>query len=515
MSSYTSLSSVSVDLQLYVTIAQSGTFYLSMFPSLAKQRYSWIVSNWVALYPLFKTVANGDQNLESALVDFDSSVQSYKLTVSGNPLNPLNSSDKFLLYEPFLALLDINSIGMNGAEIALINSEIQRVVKLSMDDFRVMLDFIKNYMTMYSSSIGLYDEQGFAAVGGVSQRREYSATVTDLDKINQIIEIRKYIESIIVSLKSTSSKPPNLLQVANSNIDGSSSVTISDIYSSSVSVPFEISLEHMAGMYLGGTNLWYELVTVNNLQPPYIDEVGLKYSLVAPGALNSVTVSDAQKNNVHIGAKVNIGSVKVREESRFINKIIYNSDGTMVLYLSGAADLSKLKTSDGAFVRMYAPHTVNSGSFVKIPTQVAAVSGGSGLTPQSDELRRLDKALLDFGVDVAQQQNGDLAISPNGNFALSYGVKNVYQSILNSIGTVRGELPFHPTYGLDVALGEKIFGMPDATAISQLVVSTILKDKRITSATVTSLTFNGSSVSILIEVTIQGSSKVIPLSYVG
>ena len=514
MSAYTSLSNVSVDLQLYVTMSNKGAYSLAQFPSLAKQRYAWIVDNWHNLYPTFKTFANGDQDLEAALADFKSSVDGYKLTTSGTPLNALNNQSKFELYEPFLELLAVNNLGLNGAENSLVNNELQRISRLSIDDFKSMLEFMNNYMTVYSSSIGLYDEEGFKAINGIAQKKSQTATISDLDKIDQQIEIRKYIESIIVSLKSVNDKPPNLLAVANTNIANGSGAGIQDIYSSSVSIPFEISLEHMALMFMGRKSLWYELVTVNNLQPPYIDEVGLKYKLVAPGAVSSVAISDERKNDLHVGAQVKVGSVKEREETRYINKMIYNSDGTMVLYLSGEANLSRMKTTEGAYVRVFAPHTVNTGSFIKIPLTIGSSTPNSP-TPQSDELRRLEKALLNFGVDVAQSEKGDIAVSPTGNFSLAFGVNNVRQAVLNQLNTVQGELDFHKQYGLNVSLGAKFFGAPDVNILSILVVDTILKDKRISSARVTDVSFNGSSVSVLIEVQIQGSSKIIPLSYVG
>lgn len=511
--SYTSLPSISVDLQLYVGLVTGAGQSLAKFPALARQRFAWIVDNWVTLYPVFKSSANGNQDLEAALEDFRSSVEGYKLTSSGTPLNVLDNQSKLELYNPFLELIDTKSIGMNAAETSLVNNEVQRVSKLSSADFRSMLAFLNDYMTVYSSSIGLYDADGFYAVNGVVQKKSQTATISDLDKINDIIEIRKYVESILVSLKSTNNKPPNLLAIANANITAGSTPRISTAYSSSVAVPFEISLEHMAEKFMDSKSLWYELVTVNNLQPPYVDEIGKKYKLIAPGALSSVTISDERKNDINVGAKVGMGSVKQREESRFINKIIYNSDGTMVLFLSGEPNLNNLKTTENAYIRIYAPHTVGSGSFVKIPVSVVSPTS-TGVTPESDDLRRLDKALLAFGIDISQSDIGDISVAPNGNFNLAAGMKNIKQACLNALQTVQGELPFHVNYGLSSSLGSMMYGLPDANAIGQLAISTLLKDRRITSARVTNMTFTGSSVSMLLIITVQGSSNLIPLSFV-
>ena len=512
---YTNITDVKIDLEMYVALRTGSALDLSLFPALAKQRYPWIVDNWGKLYTIFKNYSNGDQNLEDALSDFDSSVRGYKLSTSANPLNVLDNPDKFDLYSDFLELIDVRGIGLNAAESSLVANEAQRVAKLTIDDFRSMLQFINNFITLSSSQLGLYDPEGFSALGAPQASKTKSPTINDLSVIDQQLDIKKYVESIILSLKSTISRPPDLLKAANANTSGGN-VTINDSYLSSVSVPFSGSLEQMAADYMGDKRLWYELVTVNNLQPPYVDEVGIKYLLVAPGAGNNVTISSDSQNDLHVGASLSIGSVAVREEARSVNRISYNSDNTMVLFLSGAADMSKFKKDDGAFVRIYAPHTINGKNFIKIPVNLAATLP-TGMTPQKDELRRLDAALLNFGVDISEDETtGDISLAPNGNFLLAYGLKNVKQSVRNAINTVKGELPFHPRYGLDSTIGSKMFGPGDqALFVSEMVQKAILKDRRIVSATINNLTFTGTSVSMLVLVQIQGSSQIIPLSFVG
>lgn len=512
---YTNLQDLKIDLQLYVNLQTSGQLDLSLFPALAKQRYPWIVANWNDLYAVFKTYSNGDEELEAALKDFDSSVQGYKLSTSTNPLNTLENAEKFEMYSEFLSLISIQGIGLTAAEISLVSLEIQRIANLTIDDFRSMLSFMNKYISIRASSLGLYDADGFSALNAPSVSREKAATVSDLSSIGAMIESRKYIESIILSLKASVDRPPNLLTTANANISGGN-VTVNTAYVSAIAVPFMISLENMAKMYLDDSALWYELVTVNNLQPPYVDEVGKKYLLVAPGAGNNVTISADRRNDLHVGASVAIGSVRMREEQRVVNRMSYNNDNTMVLYLSGEADLNKLQKTEGAFVRIYAPHTMNSGSFIKIPLNVST-GLSSGLTPKNDELRRLDQALLNFGIDVAQDDvTGDLSVAANGNFTMAYGLKNVRQTVSNIINTVKGELPFHPNYGLDSSIGYKMFGPGDmGTIISEMVTQSIQKDKRFTSVVVKNLTMSGTSVSMLVVVKIQGSSQLIPLSFVG
>lgn len=510
---YTELFDVINDLQLYLAVKQRTPIDLSMLPSLAKHRYSWIVTNWNTLFAKFKAYADGDQYLEAALEDFDSSVRSYKL---GNTANVLDNSQKFNLYRDFIALILLSNIGITPGEQTLVNQETQRISNLVIQDFRSMLAFLKQDAAILSSQIGLGDADGFSALGVASAPRTHAATIKDLSVSDSLVTLMKYVESIIVLLRQTTDTPPNLLTIANANISNNQTVSISSAFASSVAVPFEISLEHMAEKYMGDASLWYTLVTVNNLQPPYVDEVGEKFPLLAPGANNSIIISSSRSNDVHVGSKIKVGSRTVREEERFVNNLTKNSDNTMVLFLSGDPDLAKLKTTHSSFVRIYQPHTTNGGSFILIPVAIPS-SLGKSLTPQNDELRRLEKSLLNFGVDIAQNSTtGDFIIDANGNFGLAYGIKNVQQAVKNGMKTVIGELPFHVDYGLDLDVGARFNGPTNVAAVvSNIVTKTILKDTRIQSAQVKSLVVTGNSIAMLVEVTIAGSNNTIPLSFVG
>ena len=156
---------------------------------------------------------------------------------------------------------------------------------------------------------------------GTTQR---AATIDDLTQLQQLIDLQHIIEGIVFNLGQTENKPPNLLAIANQNIDPASPVSIQNIYTSYTPIPFEISVESMAKKYLGTVDRWYELATINNLQPPYVDEVGIKYDLLAPGAANNVIVSTDSIDNIAVGLKVRIGSHSQREESRVVEKIIKN-----------------------------------------------------------------------------------------------------------------------------------------------------------------------------------------------
>src|SRR5574338_1195196 len=97
---YTSLFEITTDLQLYMSFRLGTTKTANLFPAVTKGRFTWFVDNWKTLYPRFKNSTGGDQNLESALVDFDRSIMSYTL---GSNLNAFDNNEQFVRFLPFIS----------------------------------------------------------------------------------------------------------------------------------------------------------------------------------------------------------------------------------------------------------------------------------------------------------------------------------------------------------------------------------------------------------------------------
>lgn len=509
---YSSLFDILTDTELYMSVRRGDPLNLGLLQSIARSRWTWIVDNWATLKERFKTFADGDTQKEANLEDFERLIASYKL---GNTRNPFDRIDRFIQMVQFLELIQISELTLTPEETILIAKERERVSNFVIEDFQAMLAFIKQQTAIASFSIGLGDPDGARLAGVLPTARQRSANVKDLVRIDDTQRISQFIEGIIIDFKNRQDKPPNLLRIANANIADDSVISFVDTYRSAIAVPFEINLEHMAKKYLGSSDRYYELITINKLQPPYIDETGEKYNLLAPGAVNNIIIPGTRKDDIPVGTKITIGSFSVREEPRIIERITENSDGTLILFLSGAQDLAKLKTSEGAFVRIYAPHTVNTGSFILIPlvTPAAAVSQ---YTPKSDELRRLETVLLNFGVDILRdERTGGLVVDANGNFKLAAGMKNIRQAVLYALRTVRGELPFHPGYGVSSSIGDRYYGTTDEAVIfANLLRQSLLRDSRFADIKIAGIQQTQTGIALTVVVYVAGSNQPIPLSFV-
>ena len=510
---YTNLFTILTDTDLYTSVRANRPFNLSQIIPLAKVRFKWIVDNWISLYPKFKSYSNGDGDLLASLENFNRIVLSYNL---GNTQNAFDNISNIQAFSSFLSLITLDQMDLTSAEIDAVNKEIQRVNSLEEADFRNMLDFLYMANQIAAEQVGLGDADAAKLMGRTVSKKQRTATVSDLEEMDRNIEFIKFIEGIIFDIKSRRSIPPNLLTMDNSSIENRDDVSLIDTYQSYIAIPFEISLEDIAQRYLGDKRQWIELVTINNLLPPFVDEVGQKFLILSPPAVNNLVISSDRKSEIPVGTKVSLGSYRIREETRVVNKVIDNKNGTMILFLSGVQDLFKFKITEGAFVRIYSPGTVNKGSFVKIPLNVSAPFKNPNFTPSRDELRRLDNVLLSFGVDIARdEKTKSILVDASGNFQLSYGLTNIRQAVLSALRVTIGELPFHPTYGINSNIGDRYFGSTDEAVIfSDVLRKTLLSDPRYSDIQVAGLQVMQNGFTLNLIVFVAGSNVPIPLSFV-
>ena len=512
---YTNLLDIQDDTWLYFAFRKGTTPNIGVIPALAKSRWSWIVQNWTVLKQQFTLSVGGDQKFLNIINDLSNDVLSYQL---GNiSANPFNNKQLFQEYAPLLRLINTSSLSLTIEEQIIINQESDRISRLGIQDFQNMIDFIEKAGSSLEAEIGLGDPDvaDLLQTGTTEKRRD--AEISDLSDLDDLYSIQRIIEGIIFDLQQATTRTPNLLTIANQNIDPSSQVAINSFYVSGNAVPFEISLESMAKKYLGTPDRWFELITVNNLKPPFIDESGLKTLLLAPAAVNNLIISTNIQEDVYVGSKIGVGSSRNLEETRVVERIVINNDNTMVLFLSGKQDLNKFRTQDNAFVRIYKPHTTRNGEFIIIPSTSPGFSVTSAPTPTNEDLRSLPKPILNFGIDVLKDTTtGDWVIGANGNFGLAVGTTAIRQAVLNALKTSRTDLNWHVNYGVNTSIGDKYYGTTDeAVILAGLISDSLLTDPRFADVKISRIQTTHTSIAIQLLVKLAGYSNPIPLSFIG
>lgn len=510
--SYTSLLQVGVDLGLWFCVYKGAQPTLNLFSAIARNRWTYLVNNWTTIGPQFRILTGGDENLMAAFQDFDNAVTSAKL---GNTQNAFDNAANIARFYPFLQALTLTSLALTPDEVILRDKEFQRIAQFTETDFKAMVKFLKYSISYTGSYLGHSDPQGSKLFATVSVSKQRNATFSDFLQLESMVKLQNLISGIVFDYRQRQAKSPNLLALSKQNIVPGGSVSVTTNYLSSVPVPFQGSLEQMARAYLGNSAKWYELVTINQLQPPYVDQNGTKLLLLSPGNPNNITIPGDLANDIPVGTKIALGSLRVREETRLIERRIDNNDGTLTLFLSGAQDLTKLKIPEKSYVRIRKPGTVYDGSFIMIPLTRASDLTNMP-TPMAQVLQELDRALLSFGVDIKRdEKTGDVLLDPAGNFQIVFGLDAVRQAFYWAVRTTQGTLDWHPGFGVPNAIGTKFMGSTQEGAVfAQTLTTSVMKDARFTSVVLTQLTTTGNSLAMSFIVTVSGSGAAIPLSFV-
>jgi hypothetical protein len=508
---YTNRTSLFYDLNLWLAWKRSEDLSLGHLPKLAADRWSWIVDNWESsLRTQFKTQANGDDYLENNLATLEANVFGWR---QGAKVNPMRDVAFFQDISEFFLQVQLTAIGLTTQETTFVNLELKRVSEFTIDTFRAMLRFLKSQRDLSSDLIGLGDDLYSEIMGKTTATKQRDTTTEDLVALQQTTEIENFVLGIILDFKYQKDQSPNLLQISQGNISPDSDVQLVDVYRSYFEVPFTTSLEQMASDYLGSKTLWYELATVNNLKPPYVDTAGVRTELLENGSGVTCRVSDEYVERLRIGATVGVSSRIVPIEYRVIERSTINGDGTVSLQLRGLDDLSKYKTIHGAYLRVFAPETIQEFSFVKIPFAIRAPFSKSP-SPGTQALKTLDKALYNFGVDLSMNETtGDLVFSAQGDLKLQAGLANIRQAVANRIRTLKGQVPLHRDYGLPESIGDFMFGATTAAKIQGMIQNEIRKDARITTLQISDVVLGTNGATMRIDVGIQGMTQLVPFSF--
>lgn len=500
-----------LDYTLYLKFYTNEILTLNLFPQIATSRWSYIVSQWDARYnQLFKNAVGGDGYLLDGYTQLTNAVYASKLDATYNPLNNITFYSQV---KEFLELITIESLKPTPLEQDIIAKERQRVLGFGIPNFRAMLSYLKTEKDNAYDLIGLGNTTYDKMVGRTSLSQQRDFFLSDLLNIGEILNLEASIQGCIVTLKRKTQRDPNLIAYSNSQIDAVSNVRLSDIYVSYNLIPFEVSLENMAIKYLGDVQKVYEIASINKLKAPFVDTAGIKISLQGNGTGSSIRIANTYPERYRVGSVIKVGSRVIPETTRKVLRRIDNDqDNSTVLFLSGDANLNFLLANQGAYVRAFAPDTLQDFSFVRIPSTIASKTPVV-IQPSNSEIKKLDEALLAFGVDISVNENTrDWETDQTGNLKLAYGLNNVAQAVKSAIRTPLGTLNHHPSYGYFEYTGDQ-FTEDVPVKVAGLMQAAVLRDPRFTSMAVNNLTVSESGAIIVSSsVKIVGIDQNIPLN---
>lgn len=515
------------NLNLWLKIRTGDELYLSDLPEIIPLRWTLIRDNWEFMKKGVENAADRYDNPDyfyEQIIEFTAFVQSQR--VSSKKINPFSDAMTLHKFYPIFDNLAIRSVALTNEEERIISTKTSVIKNYSKNNFLSIKQALIDYRDQYTDTVGLGDNTYNAAVKKSGTPAQLTATIVDVNTILTIQNGIKTSDFILANLFAVDSAlDPFALARANAN---NPAIDIGQ-YSSGhlVKINYGESLQSLAGRYLGDPNKWIDIAIANGLKPPYIDEIGIRLSLLSNGNGNQINVSQTDINgNLNIG-KFYINQVlflqsntQVFPDQRVITSIRQIPvSGEIILELDGQDDLDKYKVFEAAYLRVYQPNTVNSSFFILIPSTGPLAEGRRDDVPwflaKSPESER--RAKVDFAID----DNGELNFGTNGDLKLSFGLANAIQAIRIKMLTELGSLAYHRDFGLVNIIGNR---SDDIEGLRTLLIESVntqietdTRFDRVESITVEQTSgINPNSpvgISVSLVVKLAGSQQTIPISF--
>lgn len=424
-------------------------------------------------------------------------------------LNPSNAVFASPLQYPLLfSQVPINSLNLNSAQQNAIQNEINNVNNFTVANLKTMRGTILTLCIQLSNSFGagnsyystLYNQPAPLHRTEPMTLDEYDIlesfyallqsydilTATNLLDNDQILNSMEYVDALASS----------------SNIEFS--VSNSKIQ---VPVPFGLNMEQISQRYLNDSQRWLEIVTLNELREPYIDESGFTYPLLSNADGRNIVVGF--NSDLYVGQKIYLYSTTQTPTSRTILNIVTLSQTSFLLTLDGLANLDVFTTNDSAYMQAYLPGTVNSQNVIFIPSDIQAPPYDQISIPSSVANTKLvGLSKVDFLLD----SYGDLAITNTGDFRLAAGITNLIQALRIKFGTQLGTSLLNPDFGLGFRIGTMNSDV-NAKDLYNQIVTLITNDPRFQGVTGLQVTLDGPSLGVNLGVQIAGQTGVFPIGF--
>lgn len=388
-----------------------------------------------------------------------------------------------------------------------ITEERKRVRQLRRLDFEKTRDKFVEFAAQFADAVGAGNETFSATYGRQLVSATKTPTPDDFDvmfALNQtILEMNRLAASSAVDREQTTTMDALAGMASRSGI--AFTVPTSKF---AVPFPYGSTIEQLALTYLGDANRWHEIVALNGLRTPYVDEEGFDLILLTNGKDNQVTVSSAA--SLYVGQQVWLSSNSTSRTKRRITNIDQVSPGTVILTLDGDPDLDRYDVVAQAVLHAFLPDTVNSQMLIYIP---------SSLPPTEEDFRtksipgidEFDRLIQVGGVDLLLTQKGDLAVTPDGDCRLSIGLANIIQQLKLVLTTPKGSLLHHPDYGLGIRPGASTADL-DAKEMLSTLQTTLKGDPMFAGVSGVAISKAGPVLRVAMSVGIAGVNQTIPIS---
>jgi hypothetical protein len=449
------------------------------------------------------------QQLEGLSLDAVAAGQLGNSAVNAQAINPANNiysnpQANYLLLDQ----IPVSSLVLNVPQQNAVQNTLDQAAALTISDLKQFRATIQQLAIQLSNSFGS-GSAFYNQVYNLPPPSSTTATLTlnDYDILTSLYDVMQSYDLLTASTQvDDQARQSDMQYVAGlaQNAGIAFSIPNSMILAP---VPFGLTIEGIAGRYLGDPQRWLEIATLNALRDPYIDEDGFQYALLSNANGRQITIDNNE--NLYLGQTVILMSSTQTPSPRTILGIEQLSSTSYLVTLDGIANLGNFTTNDGAYMQAYLPGTVNSQQKIFIPSDISVPNDPHIIVPAStsvDPLTGMSK------VDIMLTDTGDIAVNNYGDFRFSYGMTNIVQALKIKFGTQAGTALLHPEFGLGIKPGQ-INGSIDAQQIYSSINRMIQQDPRFAGVTNLQISLQGPVLTINLAVILANQQGIFPITF--
>lgn len=409
----------------------------------------------------------------------------------------------------FFNSISIDELDLTPQQTAAIQDEIENNSLLSIEEIKEFTKETRDFTDDVTNNYGAGDEF-FSEVFGkpAPKKRATPMTIEEFELVKALEDVILDMNLLVATRQLDDIRTQSSLEYVGglaeeSGIEFDSSTTAKYL----APVPFGLTIEEISARYLGDPDRYNEIITLNNLRSPYIDEDGFFYELLSNGDGRQFNIEDNQ--NLFVGQKIQISSNTIPMFTRKITAIEKITDDNYLITVDGLSNLSNLTTNDNAKIKAFLPGTVNSQNQIYIPSDQAVDEEPRTFDIpflKGDDLTSLSK------VDWLLDDNGDVVLNSFGEAALANGLNNLIQALKMKISTQKGTLLADENFGLGLVPGVNVTNVNIETVLSDLRAM-VLQDSRFEAVDKIEVNLLGSDLSITIQARLANGRGIFPINF--
>jgi hypothetical protein len=429
---------------------------------------------------------------------------------NANQVSPINQ----IYEEPesnfeFFNSISLDELSLTPQQQAAIQDEIELNSLISAEEIRDIIANTQNLILDLSNNFGAGDEFFSQVYGRPAPRKR--ATPMSVEEFELLAALEQVVLDMNI-LIATRDIDDQRIQSPLEYVGGLAEDSEIPFNASSTAkylapVPFGLTVEEISARYLGDPDRYNEIITLNNLRSPYIDEDGFFYSLLSNGDGRQFNISS--NKNLFVGQKIQLSSNTTPTFTRKITSIERITDTNYLVTVDGLSDLNSLTTVDQAKMKGFLPGTVNSQNQIFIPSDQAVEA-----EPRTYDIPYLKEDTLTglSKIDWLIADNGDVVLNSFGEVALANGLNNLVQAMRMKINTAKGQILSNPEFGLGLQPG---INVTDANIenILQDLTSMVTEDSRFEGVDNIELNVLPPEISLSITARLANGRGIFPINF--